>query len=468
MSLAVLLFAFTPTFAGNTGKLAGVITDAVSGETLPGANVVVTARWVDEREIPLSIPTGAATDIDGEYFILNLRPGYYTVEISFIGYRPQRFTKVAITVDKTTRLDVELEAEVYEGEAIQVVAYKPAEVEKDLTATKQVYNVSEVQAIAGVADVADILELQADVVDDHFRGGRTGEATYLFGGGLIVNPLNNRRAFSPIVTALEQVEVYTSGFSAEYGNAQSGVVNMVPKEGGSQWRSRLEMAATLPYYKTWQGNPYNPANLYFHALLSNVDEWMKENPTNPGKPLYDLGYGFGPTYLPNRIVWPPVFYTREDSLKIARLGQIAYEQAFREIGMDAPKAMDTRLDFTSGGPLTKNSSIFFAGRQTTETPIVPMPNPVSTRQMLINWVYRPSGNDKYKLTFIANLDQDYSLSNFLRYMFDRSMNALYRRTLTMQYGLEWNHIYTPSTLSNIQFTILDMDLKQRIELMKPG
>jgi len=466
--LAVCFGLFSPAFAGNTGKLAGTITDADTGEPLPGANVVVTARWENDQEIPLSMAAGAACNIEGNYFILNLRPGLYTVEISFVGYRPQRFTKVAINVDKTTRLDVALQPEVFQGEEIQVIAYKQAQVEKDLTATKQVYDVGEVQAIAGVADVNDILQLQADVVDDHFRGGRVGEATYLFGGGLIVNPLNNRRAFSPIVTALDQIEVYTSGFSAEYGNAQSGVVNMVPKEGGSKWQSRLEMASTLPYYKTWQGNPYDPKHLYFHALLSNLEEWMKENPTNPGKPLYDLGYGFGPIYLPLRIVWPPVFYTRDDSLKIAQLGQRAYQQGFREIGMKAPKAIDTRVDFTTGGPLTKHSTIFIAARQTTESPIVPMLNPITNRQMMMNWSYHPNFANKLKLTFLFNLDNDYVLSNFLRYMFDRSLNALYIQSLTLQYGVEWNHVFSPSTFANFRFTVLDLNSRQRIELMRPG
>ncbi len=470
--LSILLVVFTffvsPLRAGNTGKLAGIITDAETGKPLPGANIVVSARWVNGQEIPLSVPTGAASGLDGTYYILNLRPGFYTVEVSFIGYRPKKFTKVAITVDKTTRLDIALHSEVYKGETIQVVAYRPAEVEKDLTATKQVYNVEDVQAIAGVANLNDILQLQADVVDDHFRGGRVGEATYLFGGGLVVNPINNSRAFSPIVTALDQVEVYTSGFSAEYGNAQSGVVNMIPKEGGSRWQSRFEAASTIPYYKTWQGNPYNPKNLYFNALLSHLEEWMKENPTNPGKPLYDLGYGFGPTYLPVRIVWPPVFYTRDDSLKIAGLGQKAYEQAFREIGMQTPKAMDKRIDFSTGGPLTKHSTIFLAARQTTSAAIVPMPNPQTDRQVLLNWAYHPNVSNKINITYLLDFNHRYTLSNFLRYMFDRSMNALYRESLTRQYGLRWNHVYSQSTFSNVRFNILDIRSKQRIELMNPG
>jgi hypothetical protein len=98
--------------------------------------------------------------------------------------------------------------------------------------------------------------------------------------------------------------VYTSGFLAEYGNAQSGVINMVPKEGGETWTTRLEAATVLPYYKTWGGSPYDKDNLYFSELLLNTEEWLKEDPTNPGKrslahtirvvsPHKDLGLDIG-------------------------------------------------------------------------------------------------------------------------------------------------------------------------------
>ena len=225
------LFQFTFVFAGETGKIAGSVIDKQTGAPLAGANVVVISVWQGDREIAMDRPIGAATDLEGQYFILNVRPGYYSVKTSYMGYNQEIRIKVQVKIDRTTKVDFQMTAQAIEGEEVVVTAYRPEKVEKDLTATKQTYDVAEVMSIAGVEDISDILELQADVVDDHFRGGRIGESMYLVGGAAIVNPLNNQRAFRPIVTGLEQVEVYTSGFSAEYGNAQSGVVNMVTKEG---------------------------------------------------------------------------------------------------------------------------------------------------------------------------------------------------------------------------------------------
>ena len=251
-SIGVLCLVPVLLFAGQGGKIAGTITDSQTGDALPGANVMLTHRWIDGEESPLDAILGSATDIDGRYFILNIYPGTYTLRVDFIGMSSSRVTKVDVLVDMTTFIDVSMETASLEGEVVIVESQRANTVQTDLTATKTVYKISDVQSIAGVSDIGDIINLQADVVDDHFRGGRTGESSYLLGGGTIVNPLTNSKAFSPIVTGLEQVEVYTSGFSAEYGNAQSGVINMVTKEGREKWESRLEVSMTAPYYKVWE------------------------------------------------------------------------------------------------------------------------------------------------------------------------------------------------------------------------
>jgi len=151
--LYIFLFIFinlSHLHAGNTGKLAGTIYDVNTKDPLVGANILIEARWEESREIPLTIPTGASTDLDGSYFIINLRPGEYTVRASYIGYRDEITTHVRVDVDKTTRLDYQLSEQLLETEEIVVTAYTQEKVEKDVTATKQVYNISEVQSIAGV------------------------------------------------------------------------------------------------------------------------------------------------------------------------------------------------------------------------------------------------------------------------------------------------------------------------------
>jgi len=65
--------------AGVTGKIAGKVTDYRTREPLPVVNVVVTAQWERGQEARLKTVMGGASDVNGEYFILNVPPGQYTV-----------------------------------------------------------------------------------------------------------------------------------------------------------------------------------------------------------------------------------------------------------------------------------------------------------------------------------------------------------------------------------------------------
>ena len=101
-------------YAGTTGKLAGVVTDTESGEPLAGVNVFLEGTSL-----------GAASDIDGSYFILNIPPGTYNLKASYVGYAELTLTDVRVQIDLTTRLDIEMRSEVLVSEAIVVVAEKP-------------------------------------------------------------------------------------------------------------------------------------------------------------------------------------------------------------------------------------------------------------------------------------------------------------------------------------------------------
>ena len=465
--LAVLLPQWV--YGGITGKIAGIVVDAKTGEPLPGANVIVSKVWLGDREVDMRFPTGAAADMDGHYFILNLQPGFYTVRASFIGYNQEVRTRVHVRIDKTTRLDFRMRLVALTGEEVVVTAYRPEKVEVDLTATKLTYDVEDVMSIAGVQDVSDILELQADVVDDHFRGGRLGESTYLIGGAAIVNPLNNRRAFRPIVTGLEQVEVYTSGFSAEYGNAQSGVVNMVAKEGTQKWSSRVEYSTTLPYYKSWNGSPYSPDNLDYYQKLNDPEEWLKlTNVQRPGQPLWDVGYGVT-KYLPQRIVWPPNPLNHQDSLKMGQLARIAFLMGFRDAGLEYDNALDYRIDFSTGGPIAENTQVFIAMRQNLTNPIVPTAAPDMNRQIMSNVTFQPTADDKFKATFIYdNLFENYFSSNWERWLFDRALAVTKQTRTSIQYGVEWKHVFSASTFLDANFKVLNTLEKDRIDLLEAG
>ena len=98
LPLLGLLLAL-PVAAQNTGKLAGKVTDASTGEALIGANVFLP-----------EIERGASTDLEGGYVILGIPVGTYTVQVSFAGLETQTITGVEISSGRTRTLDVALES----------------------------------------------------------------------------------------------------------------------------------------------------------------------------------------------------------------------------------------------------------------------------------------------------------------------------------------------------------------------
>jgi outer membrane receptor protein involved in Fe transport len=217
--LFALLFSSSLVIAGTTGKIAGLITDKETGEPVVGANVYLDGY-----------PFGSSTDTDGYYYILNIPPGKYTVIVQMIGYQQVTINDVAVKVDLTTQLDVELATETVAGQEVVIIADRPL-VQKDLTASSKNIGSDEINALP-VDDFGEMVELQAGVVAGHFRGGRLGEVAYMIDGIPVNDPYNNGLGLVVENSAIQQLEVISGTFNAEYGQALSGVVNIVSREGG--------------------------------------------------------------------------------------------------------------------------------------------------------------------------------------------------------------------------------------------
>lgn len=216
----------------NTGKFAGKIIDKETGEPLPGVNVLVEGTTL-----------GAATNLDGEYVILNLPSGIYTLRASFIGYSIMRVQNLRISIGMTTEQNFAMSSEVISGEEVVVVAERPM-VQKDLTSTQKTTTAAEIEAMP-VLSFSGVVETQAGVnrgADGalHIRGGRSNEVAYYIDGVEVTNPFfTNSLAINVTNKALEELRVVSGAFNAEYGNAMSGIVNIQIKEGGAKYRGSL-------------------------------------------------------------------------------------------------------------------------------------------------------------------------------------------------------------------------------------
>lgn len=217
--------------AGTTGKIAGQLVDAESSEPLPLANIIVEGTTM-----------GAATDFDGYYVILNIAPGVYTLRASMIGYQPMRVENVNVSIDLTTTVDFQLQFQVIAlGEAITVTAEREMVV-KDLTATTAVVGAKEMEALP-ITEVNEALQLQAGIVDRdglHLRGGRSGEIAFWIDGVPVTDVYDGNQVVDVSKDMVQEMQLVSGAYNAEYGQAMSGIVNIATKEGSNQFSGSIK------------------------------------------------------------------------------------------------------------------------------------------------------------------------------------------------------------------------------------
>lgn len=216
--------------AQTTGKIAGRVTDAETGSSLPGVNIFIAGTT-----------QGTATNFDGEFSIIGVSPGTYDVVASFVGFSQQTITGVQVNAGLTAEVDFVMREEVFEGEEIVIVAERPL-IQKDLTATTAIVSGDDIRALP-VENFGQVIALQAGVVDGHFRGGRTGEVGYWVDGMPVTDVFDGSLGVSIENNMVEEVQVVTGAFNAEFGQAMSGIVNIVTRDGENQFSGGLRAFA---------------------------------------------------------------------------------------------------------------------------------------------------------------------------------------------------------------------------------
>ncbi len=232
-SLLILVFGqsgFAQT--QSTGTIRGIITDAQTDEPLIGVNIVITGTYL-----------GASTDQDGFYVIGNVNPGEYTMELSYIGYKVVKKTGVKVEAGETETVNLKMESTALAlGQEIVVVGEKPL-IELDETSTRRTVTSEDISNKI-LSDAKAVVKTQVGVVEQdneiHIRGGRTYEAQYMLDGISVQDPMSGTGfGLNISANAIEEVDVITGGFRAEYGQATSGIINVKTKSGGDHFTGFL-------------------------------------------------------------------------------------------------------------------------------------------------------------------------------------------------------------------------------------
>jgi len=284
-TLIILLITSQIVFSQSTGKIRGKVFSQDTNEPLVGANVLIVGT-----------NQGAATGIDGGYIIINVRPGVYSVRFGYVGYQTKIIENVIVNSDQTTTLNVSLEPTTLVGQEVVVVAKRPI-VEFNQTSTVVSINKDDIQALP-VQNLKDIVNLQAGVIDGHFRGGRLGEVQYQIDGVNITNPYNNQSILEIDRSLIDEVQVISGTFDAKYGQAMSGIVNTVLRSGSDRFMISGEIYGGD--YFTTDVNRYPHNNSLSPIGIQNI-QLSLSGPTGlphttfflSGRRFYNTGYLFG-------------------------------------------------------------------------------------------------------------------------------------------------------------------------------
>jgi outer membrane receptor protein involved in Fe transport len=221
--------------AGISGKISGTVVDASTGQPVVGATIRVLGTNLVTK-----------TDEDGEYFIISLPIGKWDIAVSHVGFEPVVKKGVRVLLDLTTPVDFTIEpAPVEIGQEVVVHASEPI-IKKDMTASRVIFTAENLRTLPNIITVQSVLTNYPGVVVDrdnvmHVRGGRSGQVAYYFDGFSVQDPFTSSSGIHIIPSALEELSLTSGGYTAEYGEALSGVVSAITREGGSEYHGGLKI-----------------------------------------------------------------------------------------------------------------------------------------------------------------------------------------------------------------------------------
>jgi outer membrane receptor protein involved in Fe transport len=280
-------------FAAGYGKISGKVTDKESGEVLIGATVQVEGSVM-----------GASTNVNGQYVILNVPTGVYTLKISQVGYRQYTIKNVRVLSDQTTSMDIKMSGEAVQVETVEITADRPI-VSKSTTSSVSSITAEDIKNLP-IRNMADLALLSTGVIRSNaadasgivIRGGRPDEVAYYVDGVQTTNKLGGGEGTYIIANAVEEVQVLAGGYSAEYGGANSGIIKTTLKSGTSDYRGGLELRTD-----SWAKNGKEVLNTY--AYGRNDYSMQVSGPVIPGDNKYKFflaGQYLSSTNAPN---WRP-------------------------------------------------------------------------------------------------------------------------------------------------------------------
>jgi hypothetical protein len=261
--IILLLCMVSTVFSGVTGKIAGKVIDANTGEPLMGVNVILQGTTM-----------GAATDLEGDYFIINIPPGTYTLAASMMGYITVNKTDVLVHIDRTIMSDFTLKPTVISGEEVTIVAERDV-VPMDISASQIIADAERIVEVPMVTDISQYIHLQAGIEGDLIRGGGLDQTQFMMDGLMVVDNRANKPMMMVNLSSVKELSIIKGGFNAEYGNVRSGLINVITKEGSpTEYHGSIDFRISPAHLKHGGASLFDPDNYFLRSYLDPDVMWV--------------------------------------------------------------------------------------------------------------------------------------------------------------------------------------------------
>ncbi len=250
--LLLIVVSIQMTQSQTKSRIVGVIHDSKSGEELIGVNI----QLIDTH-------LGAITDANGKYFIIAVPVGTYRLQASLLGYVKKIVTNVVVSADRVTTVDIQLEQSAIEVAPVIINAQRD-ELHKEVSSTQLVTTAAQITEEAGIREINSFLQTQPGISENNngylsIRGGSADQTGTMVNGLSYNNAANGNAETSIPLSAIDQVSVLSGGFTAEYGNFRSGLINVTTKSGGADaYHGTLSISGTGEHGKRFGSDLNDP------------------------------------------------------------------------------------------------------------------------------------------------------------------------------------------------------------------
>ena len=330
----LLIIVLSESVFAQSGRVEGTVIDAETEEQLFGVNI-----YIEE------LGTGTTTNSEGYYSIVNVPPGEYSLRVTYVGYAQTRAQGVEVNIDQTTTIDIEMQPEAIAGEEVVFVAERPV-VERDVSASTRNIGRQDFENLPA-ADLGSVVGLQAGIQGLQVRGSDPDQLSFQLDGLALRDERDNTPFTGVSYTAIQEIQVQTGGFNAEYGDLRSGLINIVTREGHRErYQGDVVFRYRPPGNKHFGPSHNNPDSYFIRPFLDDEVAWTGTDNGNWDRYTQDKYPGF--------VGWNTIAEnTMQDGDPSTDLTPRAAQQLFlwqhrKEFDITEP---DYDLDMSFGGPV---------------------------------------------------------------------------------------------------------------------